>query len=302
MGKLSRPQLQEVRYETPAPGVARIVMDRPDKRNAQGVTMTYDLQKAFHYACHDDDVSVIILAGAGPHFNAGHDLSGTPPFFPEADQAVGMWGQFDADGWEGQYSREREIYLDMTERWRNAPKPTIAEVQGVCVMGGAMLAWACDLIIAAETARFRDQAGEFGGNAVEFFAHPFELGFRRAKEWLFTSDWLSAADAERFGMVNRVVADAELSQYTLALAARIAKKDRFALKLIKESVNAAQDATGRKQAMSIAFHIHQMAHLHNTVRHGRGIDVATLPPALQKGVENINREIAEVSGKKGGAG
>jgi enoyl-CoA hydratase len=278
--------LTQVRYETPAPRVARIVMNRPEQRNAQGVTMTYELDAAFKHACHDDDIFVIILAGEGPHFSSGHDLSGAGPHTPTVEQSVGLWGQYDVPGWEGKFGREKEIYLDITERWRNAPKPTIAEVQGACIMGGAMLAWACDLIICSDDARFRDMAAEMGGPGVEFFAHPWELGIRRAKEWLFTSDWMGAAEARQAGMVNQVVPRAQLSEFTLDLAARIAKKDRFALKLVKEAVNAAQDAMGRRQAMQTAFALHQLAHLNNMVRFGMAIDPSNLSPELKASVQS----------------
>jgi len=289
--------LKQVRYETPAPGVARIVMSRPEQRNAQGLEMTYELDRAFRHACHDDSVSVIVLAGDGPHFSAGHDLGDAQRYWPTAEESLGFWGQYQAPGWEGHYAREHELYLDITERWRNLPKPSIAEVQGACIMGGNMLAWACDLIICSINARFREQAADLGGNGVEFFAHPWELGVRRAKEWLFTGDWLTAAEAERRGMVNHVVPAAELTAYTLQLASRIAQKDRFALKLIKESVNAMQDAMGRRQAMSVAFALHQVAHLNNMLRYGVAIDVSKLPPELK---ERLLRLRDALPGAEGG--
>src|SRR5580698_8875933 len=143
-------------YEVPAAKVARIVMNRPEKRNAQGMTMTLELDAAIQRACLDDDISVIILAAAGDHFNAGHDLSDTDGLFPAPAHTLGLWGQFGAAGWEGQYSREREVYFDKCERWRNAPKPLIAEVQGSVIAGGNMLVWVCDLVICADDARFKD--------------------------------------------------------------------------------------------------------------------------------------------------
>jgi enoyl-CoA hydratase len=279
-------ELTQVRFEVPAPKVARIVMNRPLQRNAQGVVMTYELEAAIRRACHDDEISVIILAGDGPHFNAGHDLSGALPLWPTVEQTIGLWGQYESPGWEGYYAREREIYLDMTERWRNAPKPTIAEVQGACIMGGNMLAWACDLIVCSDDARFREMAVDMGGPGVEFFAHPWELGIRRAKEWLFTCDWMSAADAYKWGMVNHVVPRAQLSAFTLELANKIAQKDRFTLKLAKEAVNAAQDAMGRRQAMHTAFVLHQVAHLSNRMRYGTAIDPSKLAPQLQSSVKS----------------
>lgn len=277
-------------YENPAPGVARIIMNRPEKCNAQGVTMTYELDDAFRRACHDDNISVIILAGAGKHFNAGHDVGGSEPWMPTAEQGHGLWGQYDGPGWEGDYSREKELYLDMTERWRNAPKPTIAEIQGAVISGGVMLAWACDLIICSDDARFRDgTAADMDVPGVEFFQHAFEMGVRKAKEWLFTGDWLTAQDAERRGMVNHVVPRDELPAFTLDLASRIASKNRFILKLIKQSINHSQDAMGRKQAMDYSFALHQVGHLQNMLVHGQMINVDRLPESVRKNLANFRK-------------
>jgi enoyl-CoA hydratase len=101
---------------------------------------------------------------------------------------IGTWGGFGLDGNEGRYAREQEIYLQVTRRWRNFPKPTIAQVQGKCIAGGLMLAWACDLIVASDDAQFCDPVVTMGVCGVEWFAHPWELGPRKAKELLFTAD------------------------------------------------------------------------------------------------------------------
>lgn len=273
---------EQILYETPAPKVARIVMNRPEKLNAQGIVMTYELNDAFKRACHDDNINVIILAGTGKHFNAGHDLSGEGPVMPSVEQSVGFWGQYGSGGWEGFYSREKEVYLEMTERWRNAPKPTIGEIQGAVVAGGLMLAWACDLLVCADDARFRDNtAAEMGIPGVEFFQHPYEMGVRKAKEWLFTGDWMSAEEAERRGMVNHVVPKADLSAKTLELASKIAANNRFTMKLVKESVNKSQDLMGRKDAMDAAFSLHQIAHMQSMLVSGFPIDTSRLHPAVR---------------------
>lgn len=279
----ARPQ---VRYETPAPKVARIVLDRAEKRNAQGTLMTYQLDAAMQRACQDDAVSVIVLAAEGDHFSAGHDLSMSEPTAAPAAERVTMWGQYDGPGWEGMYAREREVYLEITERWRNAPKPVVAAVQGSVISGGLMLIWMADIIVAAEDARFRDNTGsDMGVPGVEFFNHPFELGVRRAKQFLFTGGWLSAHAAAAAGMVNEVVPRDQLQDRALALAEEIARTDRFTLKLIKESVNAAQDAMGRGAAMKAAFANHQIGHLQNMLVHGFPIDITRLPESVRRHLE-----------------
>lgn len=265
-------------YETPATHVARLVLNRPESRNAQDTALLYELNAAFDRAAQDDAVKVIILAAAGPHFSSGHDLreGGSIGEQMAPFDIVGTWCGFGCAGAEGRMAREKEIYLGLSERWRNIPKPTIAQVQGKCISGGLMLAWPCDLIVASDDAAFSDNTVGMGVGGVEYFGHPWEVGPRKAKELLFTADWLSAEEAKALGMVNHVVPREELATFTLALAARIAEKPMFALKMAKEAVNAAEDAQGRLSAMNQAFALHQLAHSHNMQVHGVPVDPSGL--------------------------
>jgi len=264
---------QVVLYDTPVPKVARITLNRPDSRNAQSSQLLYELNEAFDRAAQDGDISVIILAANGPHFSSGHDLRDTELFSAfDAYKTVGTWCGVTCPGAEGQMAMEKEIYLGFSERWRNIPKPTIAQVQGKVIAGGLMLVWPCDLIVAADDASFMDNTVDMGVAGAEFFNHPWELGVRAAKELLFTSTAISAADAHRLGMVNHLVPREELAQFTLSLAQRIAEKPLFALKLAKEAVNAAQDGQGRVNAMQTSFALHQLCHSHNMQVHGMPID------------------------------
>jgi enoyl-CoA hydratase len=252
-----------IEYQTPAPRIARIVLNRPQQRNAQTYRLLCELNEAFDLAARDDEVSVVILAANGPHFSAGHDFhesEGAAVF--EEFEPTGTWCGFECPGAEGYMALEMELYLGLSERWRNIPKPTTAEVQGKVVSGGLMLVWPCDLIVATDDAQFIDNTVSMGLNGAEFFNHPWELGVRRAKEMLFTSEAVSASEAHRLGMVNHVVSRDELAAFTLDLAERIAQKPLFGLKLAKSSVNAAQDAQGRVNAMQTAFAYHQLAHNH----------------------------------------
>ena len=271
----------QVRYETPAPHVARIVMARPEAHNAQGLTMTYQLNAAFDRAAHDDDIKVIILAADGRNFSSGHDLSGDGGSTWRDFPTIGTWAGFDAKGAEARYGREMEIYLEMCERWRALSKPTIAQVQGKVIAGGLMLAWVCDLIIASDDATFKDPVIDFGICGVEFFNHPWELGIRKAKEFLFTADEMTAQDAEKHGMVNRVVARADLETATLALAEKIAAKPSFALKATKQALNHVQDVQGRKNAQMHVFSLHHLLHAHNELIYGMAMDPNGLPPAVR---------------------
>lgn len=276
---------ETILYETPAPRVARIVLNRPDARNAQDTRLLYELNDAFDLAAQDDDISVIILAANGPHFSSGHDLReyNATATMQEHD-TVGTWCGFSCAGAEAQFAREKEIYLGFSERWRNIPKPTIAEVQGKVIAGGLMLVWPCDIVVASDDASFMDNTVAMGVCGAEFFNHPWEVGPRMAKEMLFTSDALSAQDAHRLGMVNHVVPREELSDYVMALATSIAEKPLFALKLTKEAVNTAQDNQGRVNAMQTSFALHQLCHSHNVQVHGIPIDPSFMATDAGKAV------------------
>ena len=288
----------QVRYETPAPHVARIVMARPEAHNAQGLTMTYQLNAAFDRAAHDDDIKVVILAADGRNFSAGHDLSGDGGSTWRDFPTIGTWAGFDARGAEARYGREMEIYLEMCERWRALSKPTIAQVQGKVIAGGLMLAWVCDLIIASDDATFKDPVIDFGICGVEFFNHPWELGIRKAKEFLFTADEITAQDAEKHGMVNRVVPRAELESSVLALAEKIAAKPAFALKATKQALNHVQDVQGRKNAQMHVFSLHHLLHAHNELVYGMPMDPNGLPAAVRDKVLARVARAKEAAAKK----
>jgi enoyl-CoA hydratase len=270
-------QFETIIYESPASHIARIVLNRPASRNAQDTHLLYELNDAFDLAAQDDDIKVIILAANGPHFSSGHDLMETNHLENfNAHRTVGTWCGMSCGGAEPIMTRERELFIGFSERWRNIPKPTIAQVHGKCIAGGLMLVWPCDLVIASEDAQFQDNTLDMGISGVEYFAHLNELGARKAKELLFTADWLSAKDACRLGMVNHVVPTAELATATLELAKRIARKPMFALRLAKEAVNTCEDAQGRHAGMMNAFHLHQLCHSHNMQVHEMPIDPAYL--------------------------
>ncbi|MFC1895345.1 enoyl-CoA hydratase [Thermodesulfobacteriota bacterium] len=279
-------EFETILYETPAEGVARIVQNRPKVRNAQNLQMTYDINAAFDRACQDDSIRVIILAGSDPHFSSGHDMKAMGEQKPQKDfPVVGTWAGFENEAAHGRFPLEREIFLDMVRRWRNVPKPTIAQVQGKCIAGGLMLAWACDIIVASDDAMFCDPVVAMGVCGVEYFAHPWELGPRKAKELLFTAEWWSAQEAYRLGMVNHVVQREVLAEFTLDMAGKIARKPMFALKLTKEAVNNAVDVMGQRTAMDLAFSLHQLCHSHNDQVHGVPVDPSGIPQAVKKEVK-----------------
>jgi enoyl-CoA hydratase len=245
--------------------VAVVTLNRPRYRNAQNSAMTYAIDAALARAVNDEHIAVIVLAGAGEHFCAGHDI-GTPGRDVDTSfgrQAVLWWDHVGRPGADGRYAREMEVYLGMCRRWREIPKPSIAMVQGACIAGGLMLAWVCDLIVAAQDAFFADPVVRMGIPGVEYFAHPWVLGPRFAKEMLFTGDRIGAERAYQLGMVNRVVPRAELADATFALADRIAAMPPFGLALAKRAVNQCEDQMGMRAGMDSVFGLHHVAHAHN---------------------------------------
>ena len=253
-----------VRYETDGP-VAVVTLNRPEYRNAQNSAMTYALDDAFARAVDDDEVRAIVLVGEGEHFSAGHDI-GSPGRDVDVSyprRAELWWDHVDKAGGDQRFARESEVYLGMCRRWREIPKPVIAGVQGACIAGGLMLAWICDLIVASEDAFFADPVVRMGIPGVEYFAHPWVLGPRAAKEVLFTGERFTAQRAHEWGMVSRIVPRAELQTRTRELAERIAGMPRFGLALAKKAVNQAEDQMGMRSGVDAAFGLHHFAHAHN---------------------------------------
>ncbi len=255
-----------------AGAVAVITLDRPEARNAQNLPFLFQLDKALMDAAKDDDVRVIVLKANGPHFSAGHDIGPeNSKFFSEAVDMESGAAEF--------YNWEQENYLGMSRRWRDIPKPTIAAVHGKCIAGGLMLCWPMDLIVASEDALFSDPVVRMGVGGVEYHAHTWELGPRKAKEMLFTAQAVTAEDAFRLGMVNHVVPRDELEKKTMELANRIAEMDPFALKLSKQAVNRTMDTQGQWTAMQAVFDMHHLAHCHARLSTGnaiQGMDVKTM--------------------------
>ena len=267
-------------------GVAWITMNRPQYNNAQNGRMTYELDDAFKRAVADDEVKVIVLRGAGKHFSAGHDI-GTPGRDVHLSQErVSMWyDHANKEGGEFLYVREAEAYLGMCRRWRDIPKPTIAAVQGACIAGGLMLAWVCDLIVATDDAYFSDPVVRMGIPGVEYFAHPYELNPRIAKEFLFTGNKMGVERAYQMGMVNQISSRESLHQDVKELAEKIAGMPRLGLALTKQAINNVEDLQGKRAGMEAAFAWHHFSHVHNDLVSGDklgGFDAKKMAEANKK--------------------
>jgi enoyl-CoA hydratase len=238
--------------------VAVISLNRPAKHNAQDESLLRDLDARWQQAATDDAVKVIVLRANGSNFSAGHDLkTPAPGYFREGKTTL-----------ESGYRWETEHYFGFSRKWRDVPKPSIAMVQGACVAGALNLIWPCDLIIAADNAYFSDPVAMFGVGGVEYHAHTWELGARRAKEMLFTARKFTAAEAFDAGMVNRVVPLDELEDQTMELAREIAEKDAWGLATAKRAVNQTLDVMGQQAALQSAFDIHWHGHANALLRTG----------------------------------
>ncbi|TCP49375.1 enoyl-CoA hydratase [Tamaricihabitans halophyticus] len=261
---------ERIRYERPAPAVARIVLARPDKRNAQDRALLHELDDAYQRALRDSDVRVIVLAADGPDFSAGHDLDSD--WSMDGVDTHTLSGGFDSPGAESWLATEEELFTGLCLRWRDIPRPTIAQVQGRVIAGGLMLVWPCDLIVASSDASFVDPVCAFDMNGAEYFTHLWELGARRAKEMLFTGEPISAQLAREIGMVNQVVPPDELAAATLDLAERIARRPTFGIRLAKRAINSGLDIQGQRSAIDVAFGLHHAGHAHNRQLHGSIVD------------------------------
>ncbi|WP_188823488.1 enoyl-CoA hydratase [Novosphingobium indicum] len=250
--------------------VAKITLNRPQYGNAQNDRMLYALDAAFIRAVEDDAIGAILLAGAGKHFSSGHD-TGTPARYDGVDQIERRTPWYDPTGrpdTERLYAREQEVYLGLCRRWQALPKPVVGAVQGACIAGGLMLAWICDLIVAADDAYFMDPVVGMGIPGVEYFAHPYEMPTRIAREFLLLGEKFTARRAYEVGMVNRVVAAEDLAGEALAMAQKLADKPRFAMALTKQALNLVEDMAGKRNAMEAVYGLHHLAHAHNNATEG----------------------------------
>ena len=212
---------------------------------------------------------VIVLTADGPDFSSGHDMKDREPM---TRKPVGTWGGFGQPGIEGHWAFEEELYLGFCWRWRNIPKPTMVAVQGRVIAGGLMLVWPFDIIIASDDARFSDPVVAFGVNGVEYFAHPWEVGVRKAKEMLFTGEALTADEARSLGMVNHVVSRDELTDFTMKMVEHIAGQPMVGLKLAKQSVNQMQDGQGLWPSLQAAMSLQHMGHAHERIMHKQAVE------------------------------
>jgi 2-(1,2-epoxy-1,2-dihydrophenyl)acetyl-CoA isomerase len=215
-----------IQYET-REAVAVITLNRPDSLNAINVEVATELQSAIRTAV-DDGARAIVLTGAGRAFCAGGDLR-------EMQAIANTEGRIEAF-----FDEPLRLLNELVLLIREARVPVIAAVNGVASGGGCNLALACDLVIAAETARFNQAFIKIGlsPDCGGTFFLPRLIGWRRAAELMFTGDLITAPQAQQIGMINSVVPDAELMQQAMALAERLAAAPTAAIAKIKKLLQA----------------------------------------------------------------
>jgi len=229
--------------------VATITMNRPEVANAQNTALIDGIDAALDQADANDDVRVVILTGNGKHFSSGHDLK---EVLADPSRATA----------EGKFRHEWVMYYGRCKRLRDFRKPTIAAVHGSCVAAGLMLACMCDLIVAADDASFQNPVLRMTGAGVELLVEPWELGIRKAKEFLWTGESIDAQEAWRLGMVSRVVPAASLLAATRELAERIALVPPTTAQVVKDSINHVADLMGQEASWKYHFMAHHW--MHNT--------------------------------------
>jgi enoyl-CoA hydratase len=224
---------ETVMYE-PGP-VARVILNRPERHNAQSWTLLSEMEAAFNEAVTDPECRIIVLSGGGRSFSAGHDLDSPQQVESRRARVAGL-DPFASTG------ASHDVYVNSHLRWRDLPKPTVAMVHGYCIFGGWMIASAMDFIFAAEDALFIPVFGDY-------FTASWDIGPRKAKEVLYENKFITAREAMDWGFVNRVYPAADLEAETLKYANRVAEHDPFTTRTVKFQINQTMDGMGFTQSV-----------------------------------------------------
>jgi enoyl-CoA hydratase len=251
--------------------VARITLNRPDRRNALSHELLNELRDAFFEADDRTDVNAILVDGAGKDFCAGYDMKSVYEQRAKEQQSTGpadgiayrkSYGTFDDDCWG------IERYMACTAIISELHKPVIAKVHGHCLAGGTDLALRCDLVVAAEDARIGFPATRAQGSPPSHM-WIYHCGPQWAKRLLLTGDQISGRDAARIGLVMDAVPAAELDQFAMDLAHRIALVDSDLAATQKRIVNVALDAMGMSLLQRLAIENDARSHLGSGPRRAR---------------------------------
>jgi len=231
---MSNEQIEVERHDK----VGIVRLNRPRYRNAQSRVLLEEMTNAFAELDLDASIRVIILCGAGDHFSSGHDL-GTP------EEVSDMESKPFGHGPIGRVNRSWHLMVENSLRWRDVRKPTIAAVQGYCIFGGYLIASCMDIIIAADDAKFLPAH-------LQMFTAPWDLGIRKAKQILYENRFIPAEEALQLGLACDVVPRDKLMDAAMEQAEKFAANDSLTLRMLKQSINQAQDAMGYRTAIQAA--------------------------------------------------
>jgi enoyl-CoA hydratase len=236
--------LGKVLYETDG-AIARIVLNWPEKANAQSSEMVAQVDQALSLAEHDYDIKVVIFKANGKGFCAGHSMTGLDAY-PEFAASIERIGS----NWIG----SRDVFLWPTLRFYEFPKPMIAQVHGYCLGGGTYWAYLPDITIASEDAYFQMPLVQgLGFPGGETMVEPWTfMNRKRAAEYLYTARTLTAEEAERYGLINKVVPRAELDDAVEAMAANIARAPLSTLMGTKSLLIRAWEQMGMRQHLQMS--------------------------------------------------
>ena len=265
------PDFRHIRFETPAPQIARIVLNRPERMNAYTNPLCDEVVTALTHYMRDDELRCLIVTGEGRGFCAGGDVAGGDPDSPHyRDKQMG----------HGQEMREgMHRVIVMLHRM---DKPVIAAINGAAVAGGLTLALACDFRIAADTAKLGDTSGRFGllpdeGGAWFF---PRVMGLDRALKMTLLHEVYSAGDALKLGLVTEVVPAAELEGRALSFAQAIAAQAPLAVRLAKNMMRMGLDSSLENSLDDAALSV-MIANPSQDVREGVSAFFAKREPAFK---------------------
>jgi enoyl-CoA hydratase len=236
--------LGKVLYETDG-AIARIVLNWPEKANAQSSEMVAQVDQALSLAEHDYDIKVVIFKANGKGFCAGHSMTGLDAY-PEFAASIERIGS----NWIG----SRDVFLWPTLRFYEFPKPMIAQVHGYCLGGGTYWAYLPDITIASEDAYFQMPLVQgLGFPGGETMVEPWTfMNRKRAAEYLYTARTLTAEEAERYGLINKVVPRVELDDAVEAMAANIARAPLSTLMGTKSLLIRAWEQMGMRQHLQMS--------------------------------------------------
>ncbi len=220
----------------------RLTLNRPAKLNAISSELRDALDGAISAAAADDRVRVVVIAGAGRAFCAGYDLSEAQPE--------------DAWSWRDVLARDVAATLAI---WR-CPKPVIAAVHGYALAGGLELAMACDVVVAAEDAQLGEPEIRFGSAPVTLLM-PYLVGQKKTRELLLTGDLVDGREAERIGLVSRVVPADQLTSEVDALADKLARVDPDVMAPTKLMLNRAMEAAGFLAAVELGLDVQSFVNM-----------------------------------------